>query len=138
MRINTLVAMFVVTAPLWAVASSAQTSPGMDKLTRTSRCSVAIFRFIGGQNTSSTLEMNNDGNWCWFDSYYRANNQYLSAYYVSVAIPPKHGRIQIGDIPNSKVRVAYQPAQGFVGSDSFTIHFGVADSDVAIAVNVSN
>jgi hypothetical protein len=134
------VAAAIVTTQCWAVTGIAKTSQDVEKLVKTSKCVAGSFKFIGGDHTSTTLDLNNDGNWCWKTVYYKGGTRiYMSAYYVSVTAgnPPKHGRVLIGDAPDSKVRVAYQPAPGFVGTDSFTIHFGVADSDVTFAVTVS-
>jgi hypothetical protein len=111
----------------------------VDKLTRASQCSVKPYHIIGGGTALTTMTFKNDGGWCWTNGITTAANHTINAYYITVSKdnPPKHGHILIGDLPNSAVRIAYQPEPGFVGADAFTIHFGVIDGDVTFAVTVS-
>jgi hypothetical protein len=116
-----------------------QTAQEVGNLTRTGKCSVGNFGFIASQSTNTAMELNNDGGWCWTNAYYQSGRTLMTAYYVSVLKdnPPKHGHILIGDVPNGRVRIAYQPDAGFIGTDSFTIHFGVVGANVTFSVTTS-
>ena len=46
--------------------------------------------------------------------------------------------IIVGDLPDAKIRIAYQPELGFAGTDTFTIHYQVRDRDVIYLVTVTN
>ena len=83
--------------------------------------------------------MKNDGQWCWVNSTYTRNNIHMSGHDVTLSQSntPKHGQVLIGDMPNFGVRVAYKPASGFVGTDNFTVHYGIIDCDLTFAVTVS-
>ena len=131
----------MLAALVWFASSLDQSvsAQDVDKLTRASQCSIQNFYFYAGGTTSTTMNVKNDGGWCWTNVNYTANQLKLSAYYVTVSKnnPPKHGHIVIGDRPNFSVRIAYQPDSGFVGADSFTMHFGIVEGDVTFAVTVS-
>jgi len=121
---------------------AAQSAPvqAVDKLTMASKCEIqmTVLGGRGGQN-DLTMTIENDGGWCWRDTNTpgKKSNKVLTAYYVKVTTPPKHGHVIIGDLPNGEIRVAYQPEPGFAGADSFTIHIDVRDTDATYSVTVS-
>jgi hypothetical protein len=87
------------------------------------------------------MAMKNDGGWCWGDVHHvvgrKGGGRMLAAYDLVVVSPPTHGHVLVGDVANGRVRVAYQPAPGFVGTDSFVTHFRVADTQLTWLVTVS-
>jgi hypothetical protein len=85
----------------------------------------------------ATMAVENDGGWCWADTYERSNWRTLSAHSVAVTDPSRHGHVLVGDIENQEVRVAYQPEPGFVGQDRFTIHYDTNDSEKTFLITVS-
>lgn len=69
---------------------------------------------------NGTIAMSNDGGWCWAMMSGRSNNSpYVPP--VSLTTPPTHGRVRI-DRVGVRVRIAYQPEAGFLGSDSFEVY----------------
>jgi hypothetical protein len=70
----------------------------------------------------STLKMNNDGGWCWFDNTSLPHNTATFTAELRVTRKPVHGQIVVGPsaVPN-KTRVSYKPDKGYVGMDSFTV-----------------
>jgi hypothetical protein len=138
---NRLIVTSMLAALVWFATGLNQSvsAQATDKLTKASECSVQGSRFHAGGTSSWTMNLKNDGGWCWTNVTYTAGKLKLSADYVTVSKdnPPKHGHIVIRDLSNFSVRIAYQPDPGFVGADSFTMHFGIVESDVTLAVTVS-
>jgi hypothetical protein len=90
---------------------------------------------IAGANATISLE--NDGGWCWADTYERSFWLTLSAHYTTVTNPPKHGQVLVSDTANHAVRIAYRPDPGFAGTDRFIVHYDVNARDQAYLVTVS-
>ena len=141
---NVLAGTLVVTTSvlLTALICMAATSGGqavegrlMGKLTRAASCAVSAYHVMAGENATMTVE--NDGGWCWADTYERGNWSHLSASSVGVTNASEHGHVLVGDIANHEIRVAYQPEAGFAGRDSFTIHYTADNSKRTFSVAVS-
>jgi hypothetical protein len=133
-----LAATFTLTALVsWGALSARQTVQvgPVDRLTRASACATSAYHVTAGDN--ATISVENDGGWCWTDTYERNYWRILSAYYATVTNPPKHGHVLVGDTANHEVRVAYQPNPGFAGTDSFIVHYEVNEHEQTYLVTVS-
>ena len=106
-----------------------------DKLVRAAVCVASAYHVMAG--TNATMSVQNDGGWCWVDTYERSNWRTLSEISVALTRPPRHGRVQVRDIDNQEIRIAYQPESGFGGQDSFSIRYELEDSDKGFVVAVS-
>jgi hypothetical protein len=106
-----------------------------DKLVKASVCVASAYHVMPG--TNATMSVQNDGGWCWVDTYERSNWRTLSAISVAVTKPPRHGRVQVRDIDNQEIRIAYQPEAGFAGQDGFSIRYASKDSDQGFVVAVT-
>ena len=106
-----------------------------DKLVRAAVCVASAYHVMAG--TNATMSVENDGGWCWVDTYERSTWRTLSASSVTVTHPPRHGRVLVRDIDNQEIRIAYQPESGFHGQDSFSIRYESDDSDKGFVVAVS-
>jgi len=115
-------------------ADVAQTDPA-GKLIRATVCAASAYHVAPGDN--ATLMVENDGGWCWADTYETSHGHILFASSIAVTKPPRHGRVIVGDIDNQEVRIAYQPEPGFGGRDSFSIRYGAGDLDRTFLVAVS-
>jgi hypothetical protein len=138
---SVLAATITLTA-LTGVVSWASTRAGVtvqtdavDKLVGATACAVSAYHVMAG--TNATMSVENDGGWCWVDTYERGNWRTLSAISVAVTRPPRHGRVQVRDIDNQEIRIAYQPESGFHGQDSFSIRYESEDSDKRFVIAVS-
>jgi hypothetical protein len=138
---NVLLVAFALTGvAVWAgtkVGQAVQLSKPepADKLVRATVCVASAYHVMAG--TDATMSVQNDGGWCWVDTYERANWRTLSAISVAVTRPPRHGRVQVRDIDNQEIRIAYQPESGFGGQDSFSIRYDSEDSEKIFVVAVS-
>lgn len=65
------------------------------------------------------IRMNNDGGWCWivYTLTYDFNPTWSN---LALHTPPAHGSAVLGTL-GGKLRMAYQPAPGFTGSDDFEV-----------------
>jgi hypothetical protein len=138
---NVLLAAFALTGVVvWAgtrvgeAVQLSKTEP-VDKLVRANVCVASAYHVMAG--TNATMSVQNDGGWCWIDTYERSNWRTLSAISVAVTKPPRHGRGQVRDVDNQEIRIAYQPAPGFGGQDSFSIRYESEDSNKGFVVAVS-
>jgi|HubBroStandDraft_1064217.scaffolds.fasta_scaffold56414_4 hypothetical protein len=138
---SVLAATITLTA-LTGVVSWASTRAGVtvqtdavDKLVGATACAVSAYHVMAG--TNATMSVENDGGWCWVDTYERSTWRTLSASSVTVTHPPRHGRVLVRDIDNQEIRIAYQPEPGFGGQDSFSIRYESDDSDKGFVVAVS-
>ena len=125
---------------LLATAGACQSPSEIDKLTISSKCNTPpkqVGTLLPNYHTAMTT--NNDGGWCWADVTQTRPAQplYLSSAYVTVSTPPNHGRIKIGAMPDFRIRIAYQPDDGFIGNDSFIVHYGVLNKDLIYKVTVT-
>jgi hypothetical protein len=80
------------------------------------------------------MRMSGSGGWCWVDIWATMNSLKIVATY-SVTRAPMHGEVLMGEV-NQKMRIAYRPAAGFVGDDSFVIVNRMTNSERPIAVTV--
>jgi hypothetical protein len=121
----------------WGATSARPTVQAgpVDKLVRATACAVYAYHVMEGSN--ATMAVENDGGWCWIDTYERSYWRTLSTHYVAVTNPPKHGHVLVRDIANQQVRIAYQPEPGFTGQDSFIIHYDTDDSERTFVIAVS-
>jgi hypothetical protein len=132
-----LTAAFTLTAlGSWAATNVGQTVPGVSvgNLTRATACAASAYHLMAGESATMTVE--NDGGWCWTDTYDRSNWHTLSANSVAVTNASRHGHVLVRDIENQEVRVAYQPEPGFAGQDSFTIHYDTDGSEKIFLITV--
>jgi hypothetical protein len=84
------------------------------------------------------MTMKNDGGWCWGDIHHALKGGIMATVdYLVVASPPTHGQLLVGDVANGRVRVAYKPEPGFVGTDTFITRFRVAETQLTWLMTVS-
>jgi hypothetical protein len=104
-------------------------------LPKASRCSSRpAISVPGGATLQTTIRMSSSGGWCWFDvSATFGSLRYVASYDVTQA--PAHGEILMGAV-NQRARIAYKPASGFVGEDSFVIVNRMTHSHRPVAVTV--
>jgi hypothetical protein len=104
-------------------------------LPKASRCSAqAPLSEPGGATLPTTMRMSSSGGWCWFDVTATFGSlKYVASYDVTRA--PAHGEILMG-AANQRARIAYKPAAGFVGEDSFVIVNRMTHSQRLVAVTV--
>jgi len=106
----------------WANSGQAQT-PVITDLQQAKRCSIRSTMAAQGQvgNVVGTakIEMTNDGGWCWL-SMWGTQGSLLYAPTYRVSRPPAHGDLLMGEV-NKRRRIAYKPASGFVGEDTYTM-----------------
>jgi hypothetical protein len=121
----------------WAATNVGQTIPraSVGQLTRAAACATSAYHLMAGESATMTVE--NDGGWCWADTYERRDWHTLSANSVAVTNASRHGRVVVRDIENQEVRVAYQPEPGFAGRDNFTIHYDTDGSEKTFLITVS-
>jgi hypothetical protein len=110
-------------------------SQDVSALPRASRCSArAPLSEPGGATLQTIMRTSSSGGWCWFDvSATFGSLKYVGSYEVTQA--PAHGEILMGEA-NQKARIAYKPATGFVGEDSFVIVNKMTHSERPVAVTV--
>jgi hypothetical protein len=134
---NVLVVAFALTGVVaWAGTRASLTvqTDAVDKLVRSTACEVSAYHVVAGAKATMTIQ--NDGGWCWLDTYERTNWHTLSAVSVAVTNPPRHGRVVVRDIANQEIRIAYQPEPGFGGQDGFSIRYESDGSDKGFVVAV--
>lgn len=105
---------------VFGVAGGAAQTPVASELTKATSCATHMPTvFTGGATVQSTIQLNNDGGWCWFDFQgVQGTLRYAPTYRVSAV--PTHGELTMGEV-NKKTRVAYRPRPGFSGMDEFEI-----------------
>ena len=120
----------------WAAMNVGHTIPrdSVGQLTRAAACATSAYHVMAGE--SATMSVENDGGWCWADTYERRNWHTLSANSVAVTQASRHGHVVVRDIENQEVRVAYQPEPGFAGRDAFTIHYDTDGSEKTFLITV--
>jgi hypothetical protein len=76
---------------------------------------------MAGVSRPATIEMSNDGGWCWFgySVFLRGPGGGASAAYLRINNTPAHGQVTITRMQQS-TRVAYKPDSGFTGADAFS------------------
>jgi hypothetical protein len=115
-----------------------QTAAAAD-INKAAKCT-AIMPPFGGSGRdykppTGTIDMGNDGGWCWLLITRRFNGQPVQAS-GSVARPPSHGTIQIEPV-NLQLRVAYRPSPGFAGTDTFEFIFSGTGQERTVPVQVT-
>jgi hypothetical protein len=99
-------------------------------------------RFGFGNPTpgQGTIEMVNDGGWCWIDFGVISYNLRIVPD-LTTTRPPQHGTVLTGGIIKGErktVRYAYKPAPGFAGTDNFAVHIlspgGTSETAVTVTV----
>lgn len=117
--------------------SVAQTTiPEATELMRSRRCTASVF---SGAATPppSTISMNNDDGWCWFDAT-AMQGSVVIAPIIRVTRQPAHGQIAISPAPiKNKTRIAYKPAPRFTGKDSFAVLNVNTDNERQVEVTVT-
>jgi hypothetical protein len=139
-------------APLAIIALAAggnmtvaqQSAADVTSLPNAKTCSAHINKF-GYYNDRTpgqgTIQMTNDGGWCWIEMAFTSRNTYYVPA-MTISQPPRNGTALTGGVDTSggkRVRLAYRPAPGFTGSDSFTVHMqhAAGDIDANVAVTVA-
>jgi len=80
------------------------------------------------------MRVSNSGGWCWFDvSATYASPRCVATY--SVTNGPAHGEVVTGAV-DQQARIAYRPAPGFLGGDSFLIVNGTTNSQRPVTVTI--
>ena len=101
---------------------------------------VARFGRIGGTvyQPSATIQMANDGGWCWAQIRFTWQGGAITPS-LKLLQPQQHCQLMFGSV-EQRVRLAYHPNPGFVGSDTFTVSAPLPDQawDVPVAVTVTH
>ncbi len=66
-----------------------------------------------------SIQMRNDGGWCSIRHQFNFNGA-LSTPEMTMLDPPAHGQVVLG-ATEGRLRLAYQPAPGFSGTDQFRV-----------------
>lgn len=66
-----------------------------------------------------SIQMRNDGGWCSIRHQFNFNGA-LSTPEMTMLDPPAHGQVVLGAL-EGRIRLAYQPAPGFSGTDQFRV-----------------
>ena len=105
---------------------------------RAATCVIPNFRAnqFGG---AANLTVSGDGGWCWRDierqgGGVRGGSGFTVYTGGAVTRPAQHGQARVTLLPSGLLRVAYQPAAGYVGPDSFA--YVAQPSGVTIVVTV--
>lgn len=110
-------------------------TPAASELQRSKACSTrAPLTYPGGPTIQTTIRVSSGGGWCWVDISATMGTIRIVATY-SLTHAPAHGEVLMGEV-NQKMRIAYRPAAGFVGDDSFVIVNRMTNSERPIAVTV--
>ena len=132
--LTTLVFLTMLMYSAAAGVGQAAAGDSMEKLTGANSCAVSAYHVMTGKDATMIVE--NDGGWCWADTYERGSWRRLSASSVAVTNASKHGHVLVRDIANQEVRIAYQADAGFAGRDSFTVHYNTDNSERTFSVTV--
>lgn len=106
-------------------------------LARSASCAVGGENVFGrpDQTPVATIDMNNDGGWCWMTS---TESQWGRVYgpWLSVLRQPEYGALRI-DVTDANTRVAYRPNPGFAGTDGFKTRSQELNYEVEYRVTVT-
>ncbi len=92
-------------------------------------------RFTTYSPADGSMIVGGDGGWCQIKFDFAWGDLPLQAP-LRVTHPPEHGEVMVGSVGLS-LRIAYKPAQGFAGADSFTVHLAAPDPwDIPVHVTV--
>ena len=93
--------------------------------------------FAGGYVApNASIAMSNDGGWCWF-GFTQVFRQLVTLPPARITVPPSHGQAVL-QTAEGRIGVAYQPAPGFVGGDTFTVRTdGPFPHDIPVTVAVA-
>jgi hypothetical protein len=140
-RPTILVAMTGLTVAACATATEPSAGPAVASLTRAGECTITPVGnqgFIGlGGKGAFMMTLGNDGGWCWDDTFGTQYGKVVPAYYARVTTAPQHGKVVIGEVSDRKIRIAYQPDAGFVGTDLLVVHVGEVEVDMEYRITVS-
>lgn len=80
----------------------------------------------------------NDGGWCAIRYQVTMPNGSLTTSEAIVTHPPAHGSTMVGTL-DGKLRIAYRPAPGFTGEDTFSVYLtGPIPYKIPVAVRVGS
>ena len=66
-----------------------------------------------------SIQMRNDGGWCSIRHQFNFNGA-ISTPEMTMLDPPSHGEVVLGAL-EGRIRLAYQPKPGFIGTDQFRV-----------------
>jgi hypothetical protein len=140
LQIGTMMRISLGPAAILASLVSAQTgraqSQAATDLPRAQTCSFIHTMATAGSSVGTTaIRMSNDGRWCWIDLWATIGSlQYVPKFRVAQA--PAHGELVMGEV-GKKGRIAYRPALGFAGVDTYTLTDTVTNTERVVTVTVS-
>jgi type II secretion system GspH-like protein len=116
--------------------ADADTTPAVGDLTQAKDCAVTSSLAIAGRLVGqSEINMANDGGWCWLTLWATLGDlRYAPEFNVTQA--PQHGQLLMGAVQNN-ARVAYMPATGFTGGDTFTLVDKTTGTERTVTVSVA-
>ena len=97
--------------------------PEAQETLQSRHCTANVVWVFSGATTlpPSTIAMNNDDGWCWFEAT-ATQGSLAIAPTIRVTRQPAHGQIVISPAPvKNKTRIAYKPEPRFTGKDAFTV-----------------
>jgi hypothetical protein len=139
-QLGTMMPIWLGTATILASLMSAQTgraqSQAVTDLPRSQTCSATnTMAIVGGMAGTTAIRMRSDGGWCWIDILATTEGlRYTPKYRVAQA--PAHGELVMGEV-DKKARIAYRPAPGFAGVDTYTLMNTMTNSERVVTVTVS-
>lgn len=136
MRITLIASLCAILAPV-SICHAQTVAPA--NLQRAKLCSISTTKAqVGheGNNPSNwTINLSNDGGWCWHGTHARFGQAYAPTFRVTS--PPAHGELAMGEVNPPRTRVAYRPAPGFVGKDTFTLTESIKGWQIIATVTVT-
>ena len=110
-------------------------------LQRAKLCSVSTLGraqvgLSGNLASNWTFNMSNDGGWCWRGSPAQLGST-LYAPTFRITSSPAHGELRMGEATKNLTRIAYKPAPGFIGVDTFTLTESVTAWQIIATITVT-
>jgi len=114
-------------------ATSTRRLYAIDQTGAAKTCSVPPVTLTGGQETSATLSVANDGGWCAFTVAAPGSQPYSAGL---LAAAPAHGDVYVHSVGDT-TRIDYTPSAGFTGTDAFAVKFVPGSPVLRVAVTVT-
>lgn len=96
------------------------------------KCEAPSPSLSDGKTAEVTMKVANDGGWCGV-SLSRSGRPYDAALLTA---RPSHGKVVVNRVGDT-TRIAYTPAQRFVGSDTFSVKLIPGDAVVRVTATVT-